>query len=158
MATREEIIAGLEFTVAQGKRTTSLYAEGEWDWPRASGWTPRQVYSHMAAVAGIVPGLSQAMMAASEDADILAGMDVNAMNDQAVAGMASMTPEQVMQAFETNYAKLIDFVKTVPDDVLNSKRRMLSDAIPVSDILANVVMLHGIHHVYEANSRFESPI
>ena len=158
MATREEIIAGLEFTVAQGKRTTALYAEGEWDWTRAGGWTPRQVYSHLAAVAGIVPGLAQGMMAASEEADMLAGMDINAMNDQAVAGMASMTPEQVMQAFETNYGKLVEFVKTVPDEVLNSKRRMLSDAIPVSDILANVVMLHGIHHVYEANSRFESPI
>jgi hypothetical protein len=116
------------------------------------------VYSHLAAVAGIVPGLAQGMMAASEEADMLAGMDVNAMNDQAVAGMASMTPEQVMQAFETNYGKLVEFVKAVPDEVLNSKRRMLSDAIPVSDILANVVMLHGIHHVYEANSRFESPI
>ena len=85
MATREEIIEGLQFTVTQGKRTTALYAEGEWDWVRASGWTPRQTYSHLAAVAGLVPGVTQTMMAASEDADLLAGMDVNAMNDQAVA-------------------------------------------------------------------------
>jgi len=158
MATREEIIEGLQFTVTQGRRTTALYAEGEWDWVRASGWTPRQTYSHLAAAAGLVPGVTQTMMAASEDADLLADMDVNAMNDQAVAGMASMTPEQVMQAFETNYGKLIEFVKAVPDDLLNSKRRMLSELIPVSDILANVVMLHGIYHVYQANSRFESPL
>ncbi len=158
MATKEEIIAGLELTVTQGKRTTALFAEGEWDWKRASGWTPREVYSHLAAVAGIVPNLAQGILSAPEGADITAGMDVNAMNAQAVASMAAMTAQQVMQEFETNYGKLIEFVKTVPDEQLNLKRRLLSDSIPVSDILANAIMLHGLHHVYEANSRFESPV
>ena len=74
------------------------------------------------------------------------------------ASMTAMTPEQVMQAFESNYGKLIDFVKAVPEEQLSVKRRMLSDSIPVSDILANAIMLHGLHHVYEANSRFESPV
>ena len=153
MATREEIIAGLEFTVAQGKRTTALYAEGEWDWKRDSGWTPKEIYSHLAAVAGIVPGFAQGMMAAAEGQDLAAGMDINTMNDQAIAGMASMPPEQVMQAFETNYVKLIEFVKTAPDDLLSSKRRFLSETVPVSDIVASSIMLHGLHHVYEANAR-----
>jgi len=80
-------------------------------------------------------------------------VDINAMNDKAVAGMASMTPEQVMQAFEASYDKLIEFVQGVPDDLLNSKRRFLSESIPVSDIVASSIMLHGIHHVYEANTR-----
>ena len=41
---------------------------------------------------------------------------------------------------------------------MNQKRRFFSESIPVSDILANTVVLHGLHHVYEANSRFESPM
>jgi len=49
-------------------------------------------------------------------------------------------------------------VKSVPDETLNQKRSFLSEPIPVSDILANVVMLHGLSHVYEANSRFDSPV
>ncbi len=158
MATKEEIIAGLEMTVAQAKRTTALFAEGEWDWKRAAGWTPREVYSHLAAVAGIVPAFAQQMQSAPEGGDLTSGVDVNAMNAQAVASMASMTPGQVMQAFEANYRKLIDFVKSVPDETLAQKRRFLSEPIPVSDILANTVMLHGLHHVYEANSRFEAPV
>ena len=158
MATKEEIIAGLELTVSQGKRTTALFAEGEWDWKRATGWTPCEVYSHLAAVAAIVPQMGQGLSNAPEGADIIQGMDINAMNAQAVAGMASMSPEQVMQAFETNYGKLIDYVKSLPDELLNSKRTFLSDPIPVSDILANRIMLHGLHHVYEADSRFESPV
>ena len=75
------------------------------------------------------------------------------MNAQSVAAMASMTPEQVMAAFEANYGKLIDFVKSLPDEQLNARRRFISDTVPVSDILANAIMLHGIHHVYEAASR-----
>ena len=120
---------------------------------RASGWTPKEVYSHLAAVAGMVPGLSQAMLAAAEDQDLLQGMDIDQMNAQAVGSMTSMTPEQIMQAFEANYRKLIDFVKSVPDDQLNARRRFASDSVPVSDILGNSVMLHGLHHVYEAASR-----
>src|SRR2546425_13061898 len=158
MATKEEIIAGLEMTVAQGKRTTALFAEGEWDWKRATGWTPRETYSHLAAVAGIVPQLGQGLAGAPEGADISGGMDINAMNAQAVASMSSMAPEQVMEAFETNYQKLIDYVKSLPDDLLSQKRSFLSEPIPVSDILANTIMLHGLHHVYEANSRFASPV
>jgi hypothetical protein len=153
MATREEIIDGLEFTVAQAKRTTALFAEGEWDRKRSAGWTPKELYCHLAATAGIVPGFAQGMLSAPEERDLAEGVDINTMNDQAVAGMSSMTPEQVMQAFEANYGKLIDWVKSVPDETLNQKRRFLSDSIPVSDILASSIMLHGIHHVYEANTR-----
>jgi hypothetical protein len=154
MATKEEIIAGLEMTVAQAKRTTSLFAEGEWESKRGCGWTPKEVYSHLASVAAMVPSLAQALINAPEDKDIAEGMDMDEMNAQAVAAMAAMSPEKVMAAFEGNYQKLIDFVKSVPDDQLSAKRRLISDAVPASDILANAVVLHGLHHVYEATTRF----
>ncbi|TET99616.1 MAG: hypothetical protein E3J29_02535 [Dehalococcoidia bacterium] len=158
MATREEIIAGLELTVAQGKRTTSLFDEGEWESKRACGWTPKEVYSHLASVAAVVPNLAQGLMNAPEDRDIALRVDdVDEMNARSVAAMASMTPEQVMAAFEGNYQKLIDFVKSLPDEQLKAKRRFFSQAVAVSDILANVIMLHGVHHVYEAASRSGAP-
>lgn len=157
MATREEITAGLELTVAQGKRTTSLFEEGEWNWKRPCGWTPKEVYSHLASVAALVPTMAQGLVSAPEDKDIAEGMDVDEMNAQAVASMASMTPEQVMAAFEANYARLIDFVKSLPDEQLKAKRRIMSDTMLVSDILANAVMLHGLHHVYEAAGRSGEP-
>ena len=157
MATREEIIAGLELTIAQAKLTTALFAEGEWDWKRAAGWTPKEVYSHLAAVAGMVPGFAQAMASAPEDRDLLQGMDIDQMNAQGVNAMASMTPGQVLQAFETNCRHLIDFVRSAPDEQWNARRRAASDLVPVSDILANAVMLHGLHHVYEAATRVGAP-
>ncbi len=153
MAIREDIIQALELTVREGKRTTSLFAEGEWDAKRETGWTPRQVYSHLASTAKIVPQLGAGLLNAPEDADIAAGMDLNAMNEQAVGQMESMEPAQIMEAFETNYAELIEYIKGLPDEQLQAKRRFLSDSIPVADILASSIGLHGIHHVYEAASR-----
>jgi hypothetical protein len=58
-----------------------------------------------------------------------------------------------MQALEANYAKLIDFVKALPEEQLNVTRSFGPVPMPVSDVLANIVVLHGIHHVYEANNR-----
>ncbi len=153
MATREDIIQALELTLREGKRTTSLFADGEWDAERSSGWTPKQVYCHLASTAKIVPQLGAGLANAPEDADIAAGMDINAMNAQAVGQMESMEPGQIMQAFETSYAELIDYVKSLPEEQLQAKRRFLSDSVPVADILASAIGLHGIHHVYEASSR-----
>ena len=153
MATNEDIIQALELTVREGKRTTSLFAEGEWDAKRDSGWTPRQVYCHLAATAKIVPQLGAGLLNAPEDADIAAGMDIDAMNAQAVGQMESMEPGQIMQAFETNYAALIEYVKGLPAEQLKAKRRFLSDSVPIADIIASAIGLHGIHHVYEAAAR-----
>jgi hypothetical protein len=157
MASREEIIQGLEFTLTEAKRTTAFFAEDEWGRKRAAGWTPKEVYSHLAAVAAMVPQMAQGLMGAPEDQDIAGGMDINQINSRSVQAMSSMTPQQVMQSFEDNYRRLIDMVKSLPEEQLQQKRTFLSYRIPVSDILANTLMLHGIHHVYEASSRFESP-
>lgn len=153
MATREEIIAGLEFTIAQAKRTTATFAPDEWDTKRHTGWTPKEIYAHLAAVSAMVPAFSAGMMSAPEDRDMTAGMDINQMNEQSVNAMRAMPPEQILQALEANYAKLIDFVKSLPEEQLNVTRSFGPVPMPVSDVLANIVMLHGIHHVYEANNR-----
>ncbi len=151
-ATREEIVAGLEMTVAQGRRSTSLFSASEWDAKRACGWTPKEVYSHLAAVAAAVPSLAKGLENAPEDRDLADGVDLDQMNEQSVTAMNEMTPEQIMQAFEGNYGRLIEFVRSLSDEQLNAKRRFISDTISVSDILANSIMLHGLHHVYEAQS------
>ena len=116
------------------------------------------MYAHLAAVAAVIPRLGQGLAAAPEGTDIAQGMDINAMNAQAVGAMSAMTFPQVMETLETNYRKLIDYVKELPAGTLDQKRQFFSEPIPVSDIIANTVVLHGLHHVYEANSRFESPM
>jgi hypothetical protein len=157
MATKEELINGLEMTLAQAKRLASIFADDDWGRKRAAGWTPKEIYCHVAAVAGIVPQMAAGLMSAPEDGDFGAGLDIDQMNAQAVGSMSSLTPEQVLQALETNYDKLIEFVKAFPDEQLKARRRLLGNTIQVSDVVANAVMLHGLHHLYEASSPYNAP-
>ncbi len=152
MATREEIIEGLKYTVSQAKRTTAFFEGDEWETKRPGGWTPKEILSHVAVTAATVPQAGQMLLSAPEGADVSAGMDINAMNAAGVTSMAAMTPPQVLQALEGNYAKWIEWVNGLPDDVLNQKRSFLMYTQPVSDILNNLT-LHGLHHVYEAHLR-----
>lgn len=157
MLSKDQIIAGLQMTLENGKRTTALFRDGEWDAKRASGWTPKETYAHLAAVAAMVPAFGQSLLRAAEDADVAQSIDIHMMNAQSIAPSASLTPEQIMKGLEESYAKLIAYVKELPDEQLTIRRRFLSDSVPVADILATSVMLHGLHHVYEASSRLDAP-
>lgn len=152
MATKAEIIEGLNYTVSQAKRTSAFFEGDEWETKRPGGWTPKEIYSHVAVTAATIPQAGQMLLTAPEGSDVSAGMDINAMNAAGVASLEAMTPAQVLQTLEANYAKWIDWVNGLPDDVLNQKRSFLMYTVPVSDILSNLA-LHGLHHIYEAHLR-----
>lgn len=157
MISRDQILQDLETTIAYAQRTTAAFELGEWEQKRASGWTPKETYAHLAAVAAAIPAMAQTILAAPEDSDLGRRLDIDRMNAQSVAAMAAMTPEQVMDAFLGNYRRLMDFVRTVPGDQLQARRSFFSAPVPVSSILANVAVLHAMHHIYEAASRFGAP-
>ena len=152
MATKEQIITGLKYTVDQAKRTSAFLEDAEWDTKRPGGWTPKEIYSHIAVTAATIPQAGQMMLSAPEGTDLMAGMDIAQMNAAGVASLESMTPAQIIQALETNYGKWIEWVEGLPDDVLAQKRTFLEYDVPVSDTLNNLT-LHGLHHVYEAHLR-----
>jgi|FLYL01.1.fsa_nt_gi uncharacterized damage-inducible protein DinB len=152
MTTREDLIAGLEMMLAQARRTTAYFTSEEWEERRAAGWTPKQIYAHLATVARLIPQMAPMLLSAAEDADPAANMDLTAMNEQAVASMAAMTPQDVMAAFEANTAAVIDYLRSLTDEQLAARRTLLGYRAPIADLLANLV-LHGMHHVYEAQAR-----
>ena len=43
MASKQEMIEGMEFVRAQAKRTASLIDPGDWDLNRPQGWTPKEI-------------------------------------------------------------------------------------------------------------------
>ncbi len=147
----------MEIAVGYARRVAASFAPEEWDQKRASGWTPKETYAHLAAVAAAIPTLAQSVLSAGEERDIGAGLDIDRMNAQAVGAMASMTSEQVMNALETNYQRLADFVRGLPEEELKLTRRFLSASVPVSNIIAAVAVLHAMHHIYEAASRYGAP-
>lgn len=154
MATKAEITNGMEQLIVQAKRVAKLLDEqADWDTKRPAGWTPKEMYSHIAATGGMIVSMGAGLLAAPEDADMTQSTNIGDLNAQTVNSMAAMTPEQLVQALETNYTKAIEWVNGLSDDQLAAKKTFAQMKMPASELLANIGVLHGHHHLYEAALR-----
>jgi hypothetical protein len=154
MATKQEIISGMQEVVSQARRVSALLdAQGDWDVKRPAGWTPKEMYCHVAAVSGMIAATGPGLLAAPEEADFTASTNIADLNAQTVASMSGMTPQQLTQAIEANYGKAIEFVKSIPDDQFQTKKTFAQMTMPIADLLGNIAVLHANHHLYEAALR-----
>lgn len=154
MTTKQEILSGMEEVIAQAKRVSALLDDqSDWEATRPAGWTPREMFCHLASVSGLLATTGPGLLAAPEDADFTASTNVTDLNAQAVAAMSGMTPQQLTQAVITNYGKAIEFVKSISDEQLQTPKTFAQMRLPVADLLANIGVLHANHHLYEAALR-----
>jgi hypothetical protein len=151
MATREELIGGLKFVPAQAKRVAGMLdAANEWDVKREAGWTPKEMFMHVAAILGMMPMMGPNVLKAPPEADIVEGMDIAEFNEQGVASMRSMDAKQAVEALSTNCSKMSDWVKSLTDEQLESKHKFRGMPMTMSDFLMTVTVMHPIHHLFEA--------
>jgi hypothetical protein len=154
MATKQEITDGFEQLIIQARRVAKILDEqSEWETTRPAGWTPREMFCHVAAVGGMIAQMGPGILSAPESFDMTQSTSIGDLNAQTLASMTDMTPQQLVQMIETNYAKAIEWVQGVPDDELQANKTFAQMTIPASDIIANVGVLHGNHHLYEAALR-----
>jgi hypothetical protein len=154
MTTRQEIITGMEGVIAQAKRVSALIDDqGDWDATRPAGWTPKEMFCHLASVSGLLATTGPGLLSAPEDADFTASTNVTDLNAQAVAAMSALAPKQLTEAVVTNYGKAIEWVKGLGDDELQTHKTFAQMKMPVADLLANIGVLHANHHLYEAALR-----
>src|SRR3989304_2595109 len=58
LATRQELMEGLQFVPAQAKRVAGMLdAANEWDVKRPAGWSPKEMFAHVSATVGMMPKL-----------------------------------------------------------------------------------------------------
>jgi hypothetical protein len=153
MASKQEMIEGMEFVRAQAKRTASLIDPGDWDLNRPQGWTPKEMFAHVAVTAGIIPAMGAGMLAAPEGVELAAGMDIGALNEQGVSSLRAVPVDQVLQTLDTNYGKLIEWTNTLSDEQLAGRKTFLTMTMPGSDLVMTLTVMHSVHHIYEAGLR-----
>ena len=154
MTTQKEISDGMRQLVVQAKRVGKLLDEqGDWETTRPAGWTPREMFCHVAATGGMIAQMGPALLAAPEAADMTQSTNITDLNAQTLASMQQLQPAQLVEMIETNYAKAADWVETIPDDQLQAKKTFAQMTMPASEILANIGVLHANHHLYEAALR-----
>ena len=153
MTTREELIEGLKVVRREGMRVMSGFGPDDWQkkvLDEGGTWTRKQAYAHITATAEITPGFAGNLGGASETADAAAGLDINALNAQLVSAKESLSGDDLMKAFDSAFVKLIDFIKTLPEEQLQNKTQFGELKGQVSDIMSGVLILHSMAHIYGA--------
>jgi hypothetical protein len=70
-----------------------------------------------------------------------------------IASMQALTPPHLVEMIDSNYTKAAEWVEGLPEDQLQANKSFAQMTLPASDILANIGVLHGNHHLYEAAMR-----
>jgi hypothetical protein len=152
MATRKEVMEGLQFVPAQARRVAGMLdAANGWDARRIEGWTPKEMFAHIAATVGMMPKMGPNVLAASPEADVAGGIDIAEFNEQGVAAMRSLDARQAVEAVSVNCSTLSDWVKSLTDEQLESQHKFRGMPMTMSGLLMTVTVMHPIHHLYEAS-------
>ncbi len=151
--TREDLIEGLGVVRREGMRVMSGF--GADDWKRkvldeGGTWSRKQAYCHLTGLAEITPGFIGGLANATPGTDGAAGLDINALNAQLVSAKEQLSDQELMNAFESGFSKLIDFVKTMPEEQLTRTAKFGQLEGQVGDIMNGVLVLHGVAHIYGA--------
>lgn len=154
MATKDELIRGIEQLIQEGHRLANdLRAE---DWAQVvdiDGWKSQEVLAHIAGVGSMVQPLAGGIANAEPGANAFAGIDIDQINAGIVAARTGKQPKELAAELETAYKGVIEFVKGAPDDLLLRRATVAGYVdVPLSDILNRMVILHGLAHIYSVYS------
>ena len=153
--TKADLVAGLRTTLREGSRVMAGFSPDDWKKPAldadVDGWTRKQVYCHITALAEIAPGFIGGLLAkAAEGQDGAAGMDINALNAQLVAAKEAMNEQELQSAFKNGYENAIKFVEGMPEEQLAGHRKFGQLEGPLGDLMSGILVLHTVSHIYNA--------
>jgi hypothetical protein len=159
MATKEELINGMELVIQEGHAIARRISGDDWNKVvDLDGWKNAQVLAHVSSIGQVLVPFATNMANAADGANLAEGLDINAMNAGLVAAREGKTPQELAQELETGYRAGIEWLKTASDDLLDKRVafREMKDT-SVSDVIATVVVLHGIAHFYSAYDALMNP-
>ena len=155
MATRDELINGIETLIAESRRIASVLTDD--DWARAvdqDGWNGAQVLAHIAGVGTVIPMFVNALGNAPAGTDAMGGTsNIDTMNAGFVNARAGRTPADLAEEIASAYSAVIDYVRGVPDDFLLKRGTAGGHRdVPLGDLMMRMVILHGLAHIYSVYS------
>lgn len=154
MATKDEVVRGLEMLIQEGNRIANDLTDAQWSLVvDMDGWKNMEVLAHVAGIGGIVAPMVGGLTNAPAGTDALASLDIDQINAGIVAARAGKSAKELASELEAAYRGVIDFVNNAPDDLLAKRVTALGyKDVPVSDIAVRMVVLHGLAHIYSVYS------
>lgn len=154
MATKAEMIKGLELLIQEGHRIANDLTDAQWSLVvDLDGWKNKEVLAHVAGIGAVVVPMVSGMLNAPAGADALGAVNIDQMNAGIVASKAGKTAKELADELDAAYTGVIEFIKNAPDEVL--AKRITAGGhkdVPVSDIAVRMVIMHGLAHIYSVYS------
>ncbi len=155
MATRDELVSGVEMLIAESRRMVGVLTDA--DWARAvdqDGWNGAQVLAHLAGVGTVIPMFVNALANAPTGTDAMGGTaNIDTMNAGIVAARAGRTPAELADEIASAYGAVIDYLRGVPDELLLKRGTAGGHRdVPLGDLMMRMVILHGLSHIYSVYS------
>jgi hypothetical protein len=160
MATKQDMISGVEMLLRESQRIATVLRADEWARAHDSdGWKNNQIMAHIASVGTLVVPFMGNFNNAAPSQDAGAGLDINALNAQMVGARADKSVQELADETSKAYGGVIEFIKGSDDAMWQQPRTMLGyKEVPLGDIFMRMVVLHGLSHIYEAYSAVMGPI
>jgi len=154
MATKDELTNGINVLITEARRIGARLTDDQWAAAgNEGGWTNREILAHVAGVGGMVVPFVTSVANAPPGTDGGAGLDINALNAQVVGQRADKTVPQLIDELAANYSAVIEWLRTAPDDLLDRRTSFaVYQNLTLSDLAMQVVVMHGIAHLYNAAS------
>lgn len=158
MASKQELIDGVEFLIREARRIGDRFdADGaEWSMPGDDGgWNARQVFCHVAGIGTITPQFIEGLGKAPAGTDAGASVDIDTVNAGLVQQRDGATGRQAVDELADAYGKVIEWVKATPESTFEQRATLGGyKNMTLSDIMMQAIVMHGIQHIYRAASRF----
>ncbi|HLB23949.1 MAG TPA: maleylpyruvate isomerase N-terminal domain-containing protein [Dehalococcoidia bacterium] len=154
MASKEELIKGLELLIQEGERLANSLTAAELEKVvDVDGWKGKEMFAHVAGIGAMVAPMVTGIANAAPGSDAIGGVDIDQLNAGIVSQRAGKSAQDLADELATNYRAVIEFVRNAPDDLLNKKAtaRGYKD-VAVSDLVNRMVVLHGLAHIYSVYS------
>lgn len=154
MATKDELVRGIEILIAEGRRLGTDLTDAQWETVvDLDGWKNREVLAHVAGIGAVVVPMVQGLSATPAGADAMAAVNIDQMNAGIVAANAGKSASALADELAKNYGAVIDFIRSAPDATLAAHATAGGYRdIPISDLLMRMVVLHGLGHIYSVYS------
>lgn len=150
MATKDEIIRGLELLIQETKRVSTALTDDQWlNVVDLDGWKNREVLSHIAGVGGLVGPMVSGMANAPAGTNAFAAINIDEINAGLVGARTGKSAAELADETATAYTNAIAFIRGADEEMLSRKVTVQGyKDVPLSEILMRMGVLHGLAHIY----------
>lgn len=148
MPTKKELVNGVRLLASEAQRAASFFDRAQWGRKTVDGWTVKEVYCHILATAQGMSMFLPALRNLPAGADLGGLFDIDDVNAKGVAANIEKEPSELVEGIAQAYEALVPVIEGLDQPFLEKPVKFGVYEMPVADLAATAIVLHGLAHIY----------